>query len=159
MGRSVMTLSGAEVVAYNRFEPSHYCETCEDFCEEHQDELFCESYCDHSEEFTDFLEWVKEYAQELFPSMDETDEWEDREVHIVMKNAHSVIGVSEYCGVVSISLGANYDRQGYWADDSELANLGAHWRRQVEKKFLSAFGEMTLIGRFSNGEAVFEKVA
>lgn len=169
MGRSVMTLGGDSIVAYTHFEPEHYsffCDECDEWTDrdecEHVDEdteIPCDSSCDHSDEFQEYLNWVQSYAIELFPSMTECDRWEDREVHIIAENAHSVVAVAEYCGLVSVSLGDNYNRQDYWYNDSDIAPLGAHWRGQVENKFLEAFGELTKIAQASNGEAFFVKSA
>lgn len=154
MGRSVMTLADS-ITAYQTFEPSHFCEECEGFCEEHQDELTCDPYCDHSEDFQYLLDWIREEALNMFPSMSEADYWIGQELHVVAENAHSVVTVSEYFGMVSICLGSNYDRQEYWRDPSP--GLGKHWREQVSEKFLGTFSELTKIGTFSNGESVYEK--
>lgn len=153
MGRSVMTLAGA-ITAYTEFAPQHYNEETDYF----EDDLPCEAYCDHSEEFKDLLTWIEERAIELWPSFTGTDRWIGRELHVIAENAHSVIAVAEYGDLVSINLGANYDRDSYWADDSDIAGLGAHWRAQVESKFLAEFGEYTKLGTMSNGEGVFQKV-
>lgn len=155
MGRSVMTLGHDSIVAYTSFDPQHFCDECDDFCEEHQDELFCDAGCDHSDEYQDLLDWIQSTVIEMFPSMSEADSWYDREVHIIAENAHSMVGVSEYCGLVSVSLGERTE-YGYYYDSSAL---GAHWRAQVADKFLKAFGEYQKLGTFSNGESVFQKIA
>ena len=154
MGRSVMTLGGNSIVAYTEFAPQHYNEETDDF----EDDLPCEAYCDHSEEFKDLLTWIEERVTELWPSFQPADDWVGDELHVIAENAHSIVAVSEYCGLISINLGAKYDRQAYFADDSELGGLGEHWRKQIADKFLSTFGEYTKLGTMSNGEGVFQKV-
>src|SRR5690606_18697904 len=99
--------------------------------------------------------WIIDTARELWPSFTEADSWIGQESHVIAENAHSIIAVSEYCGMVSISLGSNYDRQEYWRDHSP--GLGKHWREQVSEKFLGTFSELTKVGTFSNGESVYER--
>ena len=154
MGRSVMTLAGA-ITAYTEFEPSHYCEVHDGFeCTD----IECDESCDHSDDYQCELDYYQERVTELWPSFQPADSWIGRELHVIAENAHSVIAVAEYCGLISINLGANYDRDSYWADDSELGGLGEHWRKQIAAKFLSTFGEYTKLGTMSNGEGVFQKV-
>ena len=128
MGRSVMTLGHDSIVAYTSFVPQHFFDECDDFCETHQEELFCDSSCYHEDEFQDYLTWVKDYVQELFPSMAEADSWYDREVHIIAENSHSMVGVAEYCGLVSVSLGERNDDYAY----EDITGLGG-WRRFVQR--------------------------
>lgn len=154
MGRSVMTLGGNAIVAYDEFEPSHYCEVHDGFeCTD----IECDSSCDHSYDYQCVLDYIQERATELWPSFEPADSWIGNELHVIAENAHSVVAVSEYCGLISINLGAKYDRQQYFADDSEIGGLGEHWRTQISTKFLAAFGTYRKLGTMSNGESVFEK--
>ena len=158
MGRSVMTLGGDALVAYQTLELTHYCEECEEYCEEHQEDLFCEPGCDHSPEWDDFIDSVQTRATELWPSMEEDSRWIDQEIRVVASNSHSVVTVSEYGGMIAICLGANYDRGGYWMDpDAQNRARGEHWREQVAGTFVDSFGEYRKVGTFSNGESVFER--
>ena len=157
MGRSVMTLGGTAIVAYTEFEPSHYCEVHDGFeCTD----IECDESCDHGDDYQDcVLDYYQERVTELWPSFQPADDWVGDELHVIAENAHSIVAVSEYCGLVSISLGAKYDRRSYTADDSEIGGLGEHWRKQIAAKFLSTFGEYAKLGTMSNGEGVFQKVA
>lgn len=159
MGRSVMTLSGATAVAYDIFEPTHYCDDHDMFTYECGCDDVCEYGCDHAPEWEDYLDGIKERAQELWPSMESADEWIGDEIHVIAKNAHSVIAVAEYSGTVSINLAADYDRTQCWADDSEIAGLGEQWRKKISEKFERTFGSMYKIGTFSNGESVYKRSA
>lgn len=155
MGRSVMTLDGDSTVAYQTFEPSHYCDEHEVFNSECQCEVDCGAYCSHEDEFEWFVDDVRARVAELWPSLTEADRWIGNEVHVVAENAHSVVAVAEYGGLVSISLGSNYDRGEYWRDPEPT--LGAHWRSQISERFLTEFSEYDKIGTFSNGESVYTK--
>lgn len=153
MGRSVMTLSDATSIAYQTFKPSHYCDEHEDFdcgCD-----IYCDANCDHSEEFRDLLTWIEERVIELWSSFTGTDRWIGNELHVIAENAHSVIAVAEYMGMVSINLGPNYDRDTFWRDDNAL---GEHWRKQISARFEKEFSEFTKLGTFSNGESVYQKI-
>ena len=155
MGRSVMTLPGSNT-AFQTFNPSHYCEEHDGW--ECEDVDTCSFGCDHSDDFRDYLDWLSEEVTRLWPSFDPADRWIGKELHVIAENAHSIVAVAEYCDLISINLGANYDRDTYWDDSSDFAGLGAHWRSQVESKFLETFSELTKIGTFSNGESVYQKI-
>lgn len=164
MGRSVMTLSGATVIAYATFEPSHYCDECEEWHPQGETLEACQEApysccfgCDHSEEFGDYLEWVRDTVRAYWPSMDSADSWVGNELHTVAESRHSIVTVSEYMDCVAICLGANYDRQNYYADDSQLSGMGEQWRKSIAPKFLATFGTMTRIATMSNGESVYAR--
>lgn len=165
-----MTVPDADVIAYQTFEPDEtfYLEQWREMPAEDRraiahsradfDAWMYRQFDDSSAyEFEALLEWIKDTAQELWPSFEEADSWIDRECHVIAQNAHSVIAVAEYCGMVSINLAARYDRDGYWADPSETAVLGAHWRKQIADRFKKTFGEYSKIGTFSNGESFYTK--
>ena len=54
---------------------------------------------------------------------------------------------------------AERDDAGYWQADFHQPRTARarHWLGQVSSRFLALFGELHLVGRFSNGEAVFER--
>ncbi|GAA5062543.1 hypothetical protein GCM10023208_32930 [Erythrobacter westpacificensis] len=47
----------------------------------------------------------------------------------------------------------------YWEADFYIPRTARarHWLAQVSGKFIDLFGELRLVGRFSNGEAIFER--
>jgi hypothetical protein len=169
MGRSVMTLSNATAIAYDYMEPD------EEFYRERFNEDVEEGFKDEDDDFEQFMwnDWNDFGAQsdfeaildstqyilkELWPSFEDADEWVERECHVIAQNAHSIVTISEYCGSIAICLGARYDRDDYYADSTELANLGEHWRKQIADKFEQTFGGMRKLGTFSNGESIYEKI-
>jgi len=127
MGRSVSRPRNAEVVCYQHreFEGDDW-------------------------EWDNFKEDIAESCKSVWPSLDDCDEWLDREDHAILENTLVYIGLSEYCGLVSIWIvPKNFD--GY--DDYEP--LAHHWIGQIEDRFTEMFSELVYGGSFSNGEAVF----
>lgn len=166
MGRSVMTLGGDSIVAYRTHMPDEelYRERWEDdirngFVDpEDRFEDYMYSHwndADSQFEWEDLIAWIQETVMDMFPSMWAQDDWIG-ENHVIAANAHSIVTVSEYCGTVSVCLGDNYDRGSYWYNGDPTAHLGAHWRSQVEDRFIETFSTMTKLGTFSNGSSVYE---
>lgn len=160
MGRSVDRISDATVVAYQSFGPD----------EEHYRAMFDDMYWMDKGDFSDWMWslWNEEDAalefawilddifstlEENWPSFEKTDEWIG-EVHVIAQNSHSVVGVAEYNGLMSVSLAPRYDRDTYFRDDNAL---GEEWRKSISEKFLTIFGEYEKIGTASNGESFYQK--
>lgn len=164
MGRSVETVSDATVIAYSTFEPEPFeCLECDgtgldddgDECPTCDGEGTIPNYDETGEEWRTFLEWVSETACEMFPSMHDDERflpYPYQETIVVASNAHSAVAVSEYAGVVAISLIPDYDRAGFWRTEDPL---GEHWRTQVSEKFLSTLGEYYKIWTFSDGTSTY----
>ena len=133
MSRSVSVASGAVQVAYASFE----CE--EDFA---------------SEEFQDCLYNVQGVMQYRYPSLSSCDVWLDREDHAILENYFAYIGVSEYCGLVSVWI-VPKEAGGY---HDEIIGMAPHWCSQVRLSLAAeCFGtRLNKLGNFSNGEGVFE---
>lgn len=138
MGRSVDYLSNAAIVAYCSPE----------FMEDGQDES--SGYFDWDE----FKEDLISQLQQAFPSLEEVDNrWCGRETSIILENGLVEIGLSEYCGLVSVSIRPNL------ALDPPPYDLANRWINRIKPKFLGIvkiYNGLTSIGRFSNGEQVFE---
>ena len=98
--------------------------------------------------YDDFVEYAKHAVSEIAPSMSSDSGWIDREGRIIASNSFAKMVLSEYCGLVSLALVPEEDNA-----------LAAHWCSQIEPKFMASFSDMELIGRASNGEAFFRKVA
>ena len=173
MGRSVIPHPHATVTAYIEFSPAHPCinsrdelcdewgpsgETC-DVCADSPEFPFCDAHCDHSDDWEDFLEWVVSEAQRIAPSLQSADRdvshWNYRtENRVILENRHSEVSVSEYCGLVAISLAPRSDWEGY-PDENSLESLGAQWRARIAGRFASSLGTLRKLGTFSNGESVY----
>lgn len=98
-------------------------------------------------------------AREAFPSLLPHAGWRGREDRILLRNAYADCGISTYCGLAAIWL-AERDDSFYWEADYGRPRTGRaqRWLGQVSGKFSQMFGELRQIGRFSNGEAVFERI-
>lgn len=100
-----------------------------------------------------FIEDISEGLKSVFPSLSDCDRWDNEETKIFLENQHTEIGVSEYCGLVSISLRpieVNYQNQ---------EGLSERWIRSIDKKMVEFFKPYNVsrkVGSFSNGEGVFE---
>jgi hypothetical protein len=121
MGRSVSYASGSIAIAYQYNEQ------------------------DHDFEYT--IEDIREYAKSLWPSFSNCDKWLDREDHAMLENKHAYIGISEYCGLISV-----------WLVPKNNDNLSSNFCYLIKNKFVKSFSTLNKIGRFSNGESVFEGV-
>ena len=139
MGRSVSYPSGA-IVAFRTLENGH------------EDDWEWEYEC--------LVEEVIETARSTFPSLEPCDGWRGREDRILLRNAFADCGISTYCGLVAIWL-AERDDSRYWEADSYCPRSARarRWLSQVEGRFEALFGELRMIGRFSNGEAIFERTS
>jgi hypothetical protein len=140
MGRSVNYLDNAEVVLYFPFQYS--------------DDVEMDNM-----EWDDMVGNLKCEIIKRLPSYYEVkDKWGNRETRIILENSFCSIGISEYCGLVSLSVAP---RENDYENYSE--GLAIHHAKQIEKtlqEVLNYLGLTSLrkIGSFSNGEGVFEKV-
>ncbi|PIW55570.1 MAG: hypothetical protein COW16_05405 [Sphingomonadales bacterium CG12_big_fil_rev_8_21_14_0_65_65_10] len=139
MGRSVSYPSGA-IVAFRTLEI------------EHDDDWDWECEC--------LVEEVIETARSMFPSLERCDGWRGHEDRILLRNAFADCGISTYCGLVAIWL-AERDDSRYWEADAYRSRSGRlqRWLSQVASRFEAIFGDLCMIGRFSNGEVIFERIS
>jgi len=138
MGRSVGYANGSVYIAYETFEY----------------ENGGEGDLGVTEEWNMFLEDVIFRGEDAFKSLTQCDEWLGAEDHALLENEFCYIGVSEYCGLVSIWLtpkDADCYTRGGWE------NVRDHWIGQVGPKFNKVFGTLRKLGSFSNGEGVYER--
>ena len=139
MGRSVSYATGSTAIAYRSFD--------------------CEDEFDSEFEFDYLIDWIRETAKTAWPSMTDCDSWLGREDHAILCNDLAYIGVSEYCGLVSVWL---VDRENDHGDSfyygEGTLNLCKPWCAQIAPRFHELFGEYRKIGTASNGESFFQKV-
>jgi hypothetical protein len=138
MGRSVNYLDNAEVVLYFPFDYS--------------DDVEMDNM-----NWDDMVENLKYEIKAKLPSYYiVNDKWGNRETRIILENSYCSIGISEYCGLVSLSVAP---RENDYVNYSE--SLAKHHANQIKgtlEKVLHDLGLKNLhkVGTFSNGEAVFE---
>ena len=146
MGRSVSTPTHAVAKVYLNYEPdfSHL----ED--EEPNDD-------DHQIAWKDFVDCLTWTLEGRYKSLYRHDGWLDREDHIILRNQHCDITVSEYCGCVAVCLTPR-------DDDYRIPAIAKSWCEQVATGFTAVVEKafpnwaMRSIGRASNGEQFFQPV-
>lgn len=104
------------------------------------------------------VEDIVDTARSCLPSLEPFDCWRGREDRILLRNAFADCGISTYCGLAAIWI-VERDDSLYWEADYRKARSGRaqQWLTQVSDTFIKVFGELHLVGRFSNGEAIFER--
>jgi hypothetical protein len=169
MGRSVSYATGAQVVTFATIEDVK-CEECNGEGEVQSDEPDAESgdmvTCDicrgsgYEEDhdgwrFEQLVEDFRYQLKQMFPSVENADDWIGREDHVLAENRLARFGISEYCGLVSYWI-VPKEWDGYGADPEPLAK---RWIASIEDKFVKAFGELTKVGSMSNGEGVYRRIS
>lgn len=109
------------------------------------------------------IEDLRENVFGRFQSVVAADWWLDREDHVIAENELAAFGVSEYCGLASVWVVAK-TQDFHWSRDHyyepNLDGLAHRWIAQVWPKVEEMFPyRLGLMGRFSNGEAVYHRVA
>jgi hypothetical protein len=164
MGRSVDYLNRATKVAYadvSYFGMSPpWDEEAEDF-----DYIAEPVYCEHTAEddWDSFKERLAEGFAKYYPSLDldfKSRNW-DGETQIIASNKLVEVGLSEYCGLLSLSVRPLDEHP--WLNYSQ-SPIGERFARQVnlDKVLAHALGEEAVlrkVGTFSNGESVYRSVA
>lgn len=108
--------------------------------------------------FGETVESIQYCLKQAFPSLSECDKWLGREDHAILENAHVYIGISEYCGLVSVWCTLKADHDGYW--HASPRNLAAQWAQQIKPKVEKALDwlcNLRKVGHMSNGEGVYER--
>jgi hypothetical protein len=150
MGRSVNYLNNSERVNYFEWP------TLWAYDEETDKDIKTDEY----EEASFVIEDIQEYITSLFPEFEKCSRWEGNEVHIILEGYGLEIGLSEYCGLTSLSVRIDQSILDYFDTDEEaeeeyqkcLTWINDNW--DEASKYWNRYRK---IGTFSNGEGVFEK--
>ena len=130
MGRSVNFLSHAAHVAFFTAE------------EQAQDQFL----------WDEMTESIQECICEIMPSMEPCNHSDGRECRVIASNNFARIGISEYGGLVSLSIGID--------PQSDLVQLANHWCSQVAPKIdkvAAMHGEhLEYVGTMSDGYGVYQ---
>jgi len=150
MGRSVDYLNNADLVLY--FNGDFLSGLDEDG-----------EYCQDMAELNweDFYSELKHNIKAKLKSYNECEKWDSNEVSIFLENELAEIGLSEYCGLCSLSVRAK-DDEFYNSYEKVKEGIAKHHVKQIEKslvKCLENVGVEVLnrLGTMSNGIGVFEK--
>jgi hypothetical protein len=132
MGRSVDYLNRAQHVSY--FEWPSY-------------------ECDEGEQHYEDSEWVIDCIQESikseYPEFYNEDKWDGRETHIILSGYGVEVGLSEYCGLATLSIRVEDDTS------DEVEDIEA-WIDVNWDNISLGYNMYRKIGTFSNGEAIYE---
>ena len=125
MGRSVNYLTNADAVYFHQLE-------------EHE-----------MQDFDLLLEDIREHVMYKYPEFEAIDEWEDRDVNVILQSPLVEIAISEYCGVISLSVRTLEE-----ADQAKAST----WIEHFFKRAIAPWAKAQKIGTFSNGESVYEVI-
>jgi len=103
-------------------------------------------------EWSDFEEDIKYQLKQIAPSLEGLKEvWDSNEVKIIMENGFCEIGISDYCGLSSVSIRVHQN-----IEEQSLINLAINWIYKILPKFKN-LSKLRKLGTFSNGEGVYER--
>ncbi len=121
--------------------------------------LFDEDEDDPGWAYNCLVEDVVGTAQSAFPSLQRQEGWRGREDRILLRNAFTDCGISTYYGLAGIWL-VERDDGAYWErrPEQRRSDFAQRWITQVSDRFVGLFDDLRLVGRFSNGEAIFERL-
>lgn len=144
MSRSVAYLNNAEYVLYFPFEDG------EDENGNYDEELARFGW-------DDLISNLQYTIKAKLKSYRIADDWDNRETKIILANDLCHIGISEYCGLVSLSIAQKNNEYDIWHES--FAKNHAYLVRGTLEKVIDYLGlkRLNKIGTFSNGEAVFQK--
>ena len=108
-------------------------------------------YLEEDYQWRDFVEWVQDTALDNWPTFKDCDYWLGREDRAILENRWAYIGVSEYCGLASIWLVPK--------EPEGQIGLASKWCQSIIPTFKKTYGELVKVTTFSNGEAIFKRVA
>lgn len=153
MGRSVSYLNNAEVVLYFPFEDD------KDENGEYDEDL-ARIF------FSDMIDNLICEIKSKLPSYQDVSKdrlWDGRESHIILQNNLCNIGISEYCGLVSLSVAPRSELNYYGSEGQYKENFAvphANAIRKTLEKCLDNIGMNRLYkqGTFSNGESFYQSV-
>lgn len=145
MGRSVNYLNNAEYVLYFPFE-----------CGEDENGQYDD---DFARMCWDDLKMNLQYTiKARLKSYRISDKWDNRETKIILENDLCIIGISEYCDLVSLSVAVKDNEYDNWHEN--FAKRHAEQIKGTLEKAIDYLGLKRLgkVGTFSNGEAFFKTV-
>lgn len=116
---------------------------------------------DELEDASIVIEDIQEYIISIFPGFDPCSRWDGRETHIILEGYGLEIGLSEYCGLASLSVRVDEGPLEYSEDDEAYETdrqKALNWINENWDEASKYWNKYRKIGTFSNGEGVFEKV-
>ena len=126
-----------------------------------------ESYNDEIDEFEQTDEYedsdiVKDDIQESilseFPEFERSKKWDGRETSIILSGYCTEIGLSEYCGLATLSIRIDENELAYYQEDEyqEQYDKVELWINENWDRISAGYNQYNKVGTFSNGESVYE---
>ena len=106
------------------------------------------------------IEHIQEYIRSIFPGFDPCSRWDGNETHIILEGYGLEIGLSEYCGLASLSVRVDEGPLEYSEDDEAYETdkkKAINWINENWDEATKYWNQYAKIGTFSNGEGVYEK--
>jgi hypothetical protein len=151
MGRSVDYLNRSERVNYFQWP------TLWVYDEDTDTDVETDDYWDAEDIISD----IQETITSNYPGFDPCSRWDGRETHIILEGYGLEIGLSEYCGLATLSVRVDQSVLDYCDTEEEadaeyqkcIAWINENWDEAAKH-----WNQYAKIGTFSNGEGVYEKV-
>lgn len=106
----------------------------------------------------DFISNLKHQIKGKLKSYFDVDKYDNRETLIFLENNLCEIGLSEYCGLYSLSIRV---KESYYYNDINTEGLGKHHAEQIRSTLEKCLVNCDIkllnrLGTFSNGNGVYE---
>lgn len=159
MGRSVDYLNNALGVLYLKYDDGSNDERDMD-----DSDVPLYSDWDRAEDWDYNKELICDAVKEVCPNYDSltrTERWGNRETLIILESDYAIIGISEYCSLVSLSIALDDETNDQYWDDSDYIKykyqIEEDWAK-IEKAIQTAFPTSFLkrVGGFSDGTSIYE---
>jgi len=150
MGRSVDYLNRSERVNYFQWP------TLWVYDEDTDTDVETDDYWDAEDIISD----IQETITSNYPGFDPCSRWDGRETHIILEGYGLEIGLSEYCGLATLSVRVDQKELDYCDTDEEADaeyNKALNWINENWDEAAKHWNQYAKIGTFSNGESVYEK--
>ena len=148
MGRSVDYLNRALHVSYFAWP----------VIEIYNDETDQFEISDQYEDSDIVVENIQESVISEFPEYEYCSKYDGRETAIILTGYGTEIGLSEYCGLATLSIRIDEKELDYYEEDeyNEQYDKIEAWIHENWAKISQGYDQYHKIGTFSNGESVFE---
>jgi hypothetical protein len=149
MGRSVDYLNNAERVNYFQW-PLIWAYDEDTDQDVETDELW---------DAADIIADIRETITSNYPGFDPCSRWDGRETHIILEGYGTEVGLSEYCGLATLSIRIDQSILDYCDTDEEAEAEETKIRNWIHENWDQAseyWNQYRKIGTFSNGESIYE---
>ena len=147
MGRSVNYLNRALNVSYFQW-PTLW---------EYNEETGIDQETDELMEAYEVRQDIQESIISEFPEYEYSKKWDGNETSIILTGYSTEIGLSEYCGLASLSIRIDENELDRFIDYQEQYDKIEAWINENWAKISQGYNQYNKIGTFSNGENVYEK--